>query len=51
MDDLTFAECRMIHTRRVEAAEAALKDLGFRGPLAKAAPADPADSSRILSSR
>ena len=51
MDELTTYEVRLIHANRIAAAEQALKDLGFRGPLAKAAPADSADSQRVISAR
>jgi hypothetical protein len=48
---LTHSECRLIFTNRLTAAEQALKDLGFRGPLAKAAPADSAETTRVLNAR
>lgn len=48
--ELTEDECMLILNRRVEAAESRLRDLGFRGPVAKAAPADAGDAQRTLSS-
>lgn len=44
------SEIRLIHARRIEAAEAKLRDLGFRGPVVKAAPVDAGDAQRTLAS-
>jgi hypothetical protein len=49
--EVTPQEKFQILKQRLEFAENALKDLGFRGPVAKAAPADPADSQRIVNQR
>lgn len=52
IEGMTFhvSEIRLIHTRRIEAAESKLRDLGFRGPVVKATPADPGDAQRTLAS-
>lgn len=47
---LTLDEIRLIHARRIKAAEAKLRDLGFRGPVVKPAPADSGDAQRTLAS-